>query len=70
MEINRFRSQWDKYTGDNIGSIMPLLIYRVTWKDEDSIFPEFWTESKESAIRKKYEIDHSHGKIAYVNYEG
>jgi hypothetical protein len=70
MEINRFRNQWDKDMDDNFGSTMPILIYRVTWKNEGGIFQELWTESKESALKKKYEIDHSDGKMTYVNYEG
>ena len=70
-DINRYRNQWEKNTPDNLGSIMPLAIWRVTWKDENGQYQEFWTDSKEKALRKKCnEIDRSDGQLKYVNFEG
>lgn len=69
-DVNRYRNQWDNDKDDNFGSIMPITIYRVTWKDSDGEFHEFWTESKDAAFKKKYAIDHSNGAMQYVNFEG
>jgi len=69
-EVNRYRNQWDNQKEDNFGSIMPIFIYRVVWKDENLKYCEFWTESEKMALDKKWEIDHSDGKLSYVNFEG
>ena len=69
-EVNRYRNQWDGDKKDNFGSIMPIKIYRVVWKDSTDKFCELWTESYEAALSKKSEIDHSNGMFRYVNFEG
>ncbi len=68
--VNRYRNQWDNHKEDNFGSIMPLLIYRVVWKDENGKYCELWTESEEAALEKKTSVEHSNGKYTYVNFEG
>jgi len=68
-EVNRFREQWNRNVNDNFESIMPITIYRVTWKNEGEEYFEFWTENEKVANRKKYEIDHSNGQLIYVNFE-
>jgi hypothetical protein len=70
MEVNRYRNQWHNHIEDNFGSIMPLPIWRVTWKDENDEYQELWTQSKEKALKKKQEVDHSDGRLKYVNFEG
>lgn len=70
IEINKHRNQWDNKIEDNFGTIMPIMIYRVVWKDENLRYCEFWTESEKLAINKKSQIDHSDGKLSYVNFEG
>lgn len=69
-EVNRYRNQWDSDKKDNFGSIMPLKIYRVVWKDSSDKFSELWTESYDAALAKKSEVDHSNGVLRYVNFEG
>ena len=69
-EVNRYRNQWDNDKEDNFGSIMPITIYRVVWKDKSSgKYNEFWTEDELKAYEKKDEIDHSDGALIYVNFE-
>ena len=68
-EVNRYREQWNRNVNDNFESIMPVTIYRITWKNEGEEYFEFWTESEKVASRKKYEIDHSNGQLIYVNFE-
>ena len=69
-EVNRYRNQWDSDKKDNFGSIMPIKIYRVVWKDSTDKFCELWTESYETGLAKKSEVDHSNGVFRYVNFEG
>ena len=69
-EVNRYRNQWDGDKKDNFGSIMPIKIYRVVWKDSTDKFSELWTESYDAALAKKSEVDHSNGMCRYVNFEG
>ena len=69
-EVNRYRNQWDNDKKDNFGSIMPIKIYRVVWKDLSDKFSELWTEYYDIALAKKAEIDHSNGMFRYVNFEG
>jgi hypothetical protein len=68
-QVNKYRNQWDKDKDDNFGSVMPIMVYRVTWKDRDGVFYEFWSESENTAVLKKCEIDYSQGKYQYVNFE-
>ena len=56
--VNRFREQWNNKKEDNFGSVMPITIYRVTWKNKKDEFFEFWSESEEVATRKKCDIDY------------
>ena len=70
VEVNRYRNQWDGGKNDNFGSVMPIKIYRVVWKDSTEQFFELWTESYDAALAKKAEIDHSKGAFLYVNFEG
>ena len=65
--VNKYREQWNNTVEDGFGNLMPITIYRVTWKDKANIYYEFWTESEGAAARKKYEIDH--GDLIYVNFE-
>ena len=69
-EVNRYRNQWDNDKKDNFGSIMPIKIYRVVWKDLSDKFSELWTESYDIALAKKAEIDNSNGMFRYLNFEG
>ncbi len=69
-EVNRYRNQWDNHKEDNFGSIMPIKIFRVVWKDERDNYCEFWTESEKLAYEKKHQIDHSNGEFRYINFEG
>jgi len=68
MSVNRFREQWNNDIEDNFGSIMPLMLFRVTWKDNGGNCLEFWTESYQAAFEKKYLIDHSNDH-EYINFE-
>ena len=52
--VNRFREQWNNKKEDNFGSVMPITIYRVTWKNKKDEFFEFWSESEE---------------LSYINFE-
>jgi hypothetical protein len=65
--VNWFAFQGDHLI-DNLGSIMPIVIYRVTWQ-EDGVNREFLTRSEDEAHRKKDAIDHSNGKMRYLNFE-
>ena len=67
--IDKFRAQWDAHLDDGWGKLMPVTIYRVTWKDASGEFRQFWTDSYDEAFKKKYEIDHSRGVLTYVNFE-
>ena len=67
--IDKFRAQWDAHLDDGWGKLMPVTIYRVTWKDESGEFYQFWTDSYDEAFKKKHEIDHSRGALTYVNFE-
>ncbi len=69
-EVNRYRNQWDRDKKDNFGSIMPLKIYRVVWKDSSDTYCELWTHSYDDALAKKAEIDNSQNALQYVNFEG
>lgn len=69
MSVNKFRPQWENNVDDGFGTLMPITIYRVTWKDQRGEYCEYWTEEYMSAFDKKYEIDHSDGKMEYVNFE-
>ncbi len=67
--VNRFRNQWDSNVDDGWGPLMPITLYRVTWRDESGKFHQFWTDSYDEAFNKKYEIDHSNNRLTYVNFE-
>ena len=66
--VNRFREQWNNKKEDNFGSVMPITIYRVTWKNKKDEFFEFWSESEEVATRKKCDIDYDN-ELSYINFE-
>ncbi len=66
--VNKFREQWNNEKEDNFGSVMPILIYRVTWKNKNNEYFEFWSESEEIATRKKCDIDYDN-ELDYVNFE-
>jgi len=66
--VNRFREQWNNDKEDNFGSVMPLMIYRLTWKNKEGEFFEFWSEQESVAVNKKSEIDHNQNLI-YINFE-
>ena len=75
MKVNRYRAQWENEE-DNFSSVMPVQLYRVTWKDNTGACFEFWTEDINAAHRKKDDIDHcdydqSLGKktLHYINFE-
>ncbi len=68
-KTNRYREQWNNHVDDNFKSEMPLVLYRVTWKNDEDKYFEFWTESYDLASKKKYEIDHSKGMLIYLNFE-
>ena len=68
-DVNRYREQWNNHIDDHFGSVMPITIFRVTWKDPEGDYCEYWTESIEQAHQKKWDIDHSDGKLAYINFE-
>lgn len=68
-EVNRYRNQWDNEKPDNLASIMPLMIFRVVWKDQSGQYFELWTHSKAEALEKKKSVDHSSEKFLYVNFE-
>jgi len=66
--IDWFAHQGDTGT-DNLSSQMPVAIYRVTWIDSKGERCELLTRSYQAAYDRKYEIDHSHGKEQYLNFE-
>jgi len=66
--VNKFREQWNNTIEDGFGSLMPLTIFRVTWKNKNNEYFEHWTESEKSAFDIKYEIDHNN-ELSYVNFE-
>ena len=68
-KVNRYREQWNNHIDDNFESILPITLYRVTWKNEKDECFEFWSENYKSAFDKKYEIDHSNGSLIYLNFE-
>lgn len=70
MKVNKFRAETESHIEDNFGSIMPVMLYRVTWKDIKGNYKELWTGSRSEAHRKKHEVDHSNEVLSYVNFEG
>jgi hypothetical protein len=66
---NKFRNQWDSNVDDEWGPLMPITLYRVTWKDENGQFRQYWTDNYDEAFSKKYEIDYSGNRLTYVNFE-
>jgi hypothetical protein len=67
--VNRFREQWNNDKEDNFGAVMPIMIYRVTWKDKNTNeFFEFWCESESTALVKKSQIDLDN-ELSYINFE-
>lgn len=69
-KINRFRKQWENNIEDNYGSIMPIMIYRVTWIDREKKNHEYWSSNRHVAHMKKHAIDQSSGEFEYSNFEG
>jgi hypothetical protein len=69
-KVNRFRKQWENNIEDNYGSIMPIMIYRVTWIDREKKNHEYWSSNRHDAHMKKSAIDHSNGEFEYSNFEG
>jgi len=68
-KVNRYREQWNNHVEDNFESIMPITLYRVTWKNVQGEFFEFWSDDKKVVSKKKYEIDHSEDSLIYINFE-
>ncbi len=68
MEVNKYREQWNNTIEDNYGKLMPVTVYRLTWKNKTNQHFEFWSESEEVAVNKKREIDYSN-EFEYVNFE-
>ena len=66
--VNKFREQWNNTIEDGFGSLMPLTIFRVTWKNENDEYFERWYGSEKEAFDKKYEIDHNN-ELRYINFE-
>ena len=66
--VNKFREQWNNTIEDGFGSLMPLTIFRVTWKNENDEYFERWYGSEQEAVDKKCEIDHNN-ELSYVNFE-
>lgn len=69
-KINKFRKQWENTVDDNYGSIMPIMMYRVTWTDREKRGHEFWSSNRHEAHMKKSAIDLSNGEFEYSNFEG
>ena len=67
-EIDQFRRQGDVDPPDNFHRIMPVAVYRVTWKEAGE-YKEAWFRTEEEAFRCKYGIDHSSGAQKYLNFE-
>jgi len=70
LPVHKFRAQWEQDIEDNFGTIMPLIVFRVTWSTPDGKNHEFWSNSEEEALGKKFVIDHSEEGLRYINYEG
>ncbi len=68
LEVNKYREQWNNTVEDNFGQLMPITIYRLTWKDKSNNHFEFWSESEQIAVTRKSEIDYSK-ELEYVNFE-
>ena len=66
--IDEFRRQGDVDPPDNFYLIMPVAVYRVTWKEAGEN-KEAWFRTEEEAFRCKYGIDHSSGAQKYLNFE-
>jgi hypothetical protein len=66
--IDEFRRQGDVEPPDNFHRIMPVAVFRVTWKEAGEN-KEAWFRTEEEAFRCKYGIDHSYGKQEYLNFE-
>ncbi len=67
-DVEWFARQGDSGS-DNLLSLMPVTIYRVTWIDSKGERCEFLTRSYQAAFDRKYEIDHSNGEEEYLNFE-
>ena len=66
--VYKYREQWNNTVDDGFGCVMPLTIFRVTWKNKNNEYFEFWCETEKKASDKKYEIDHC-DELSYVNFE-
>ncbi len=66
--INKYREQWNNTVEDGYGKLMPITVYRVTWKDKANKYYEFWSETEQVAAFKKRDIDHD-DELEYVNFE-
>ena len=67
MNVNKYRYHWENEE-DGLATKMPFHLYRVTWKDLENSYHEFWSEKFSVANEKKYEIDHS-SVLEYINFE-
>ena len=67
MSVNKYRCQWESVE-DNLASAMPFHLYRVTWKDLENNYHEFWSEKINLALEKKDKIDQSR-VLEYINFE-
>jgi len=66
--VDQFRRQADVCPPDNFHRIMPVAVFRVTWKEAGEN-KEAWFRTEEEASRCKYEVDHSCGRQEYLNFE-
>ena len=67
-QVNKYREQWNNTKEDNFGEFMPLMIYRLTWKNQSGEYFEFWSESEIVATDKKSQIDID-SELSYINFE-
>jgi hypothetical protein len=68
ININKFRKQGDNKKEDNFGVVMPIQIFRLTWKNVDNEFFEFWSQNEIEAVNKKSKIDLD-SQLEYLNFE-
>jgi hypothetical protein len=68
-KIDQFRHQGNIDPPDNFYRIMPLAVFRVTWR-ENGENKEAWFRTEQLATRFKIdELDHSDGAREYLNFE-
>lgn len=66
--VDWFARQGDS-ASDNLGSAMPVTIYRVTWLSQKGETCELLTRSYKEAFDRKHEIDHSSSNETYLSFE-